>query len=805
MSYPKPVTSRLKVALTGVAATSLTLAGLALLSTPTQAAPSAAAPAKAGYRGAPVNPAPYTLTQPDGTSIQVQRFGDKLSNGVATVKGNYSLVKGDDGYWRYAAGRTASGALKASGVVAGQGQPPAAAKGLAPAPDRKATQNEVPLGGVGDDNELVILVSFADQDPVGSTEAEWAARYFGAADSVDDFYDEASAGQFGLTAAAENCGTANNGVTNWLELPYAHPNTGVENNPDDYVADAIEAAAGCMNFAAFDANDDDELTTDELHVTVIGAGYETSYSGPDAVCDDGPSIWGHQWDLESGSTVGAPTVDGVTVGASGYTTFGEWHCEEGEAADPDGHMATIGIMAHEFGHDINWPDLYDVDQSGEGVGEWSLMGSGSWGQDPGAGSLAGDSPTHPDAWSLYYQGWVVPTEQSTAEDDIEVSPGESLLLNPNSGDVDWLFGEHTGTGEYFILENRNQEGYDQSTPGCGIVIYRVDETVSPFNDANADELDPLVKVIQADGNEDLELAVNRGDAGDPWPGSEGNNDLSDSTTPSARFYTGAPSGLVLHVDGVADECDSTMTVDVTQPGQASPPVVAPVNDDFAAATTISGASGTVQQSTKLATDEAGEPNPDDVGFSSVWFKWTAPSNGSFAANTRGSGFDTVLGLYTGSAVNALTELDANDDEVPFEITTSEVSSRVTKGTTYSIAADGWGGATGRLTLNWAFQADPKVASTTVAKAPKKVVFKRNFKVKATVSGTGGATGTVEVYKGKKRLGKGTLVNGTVKIKVKKNLKVGKHRLTVKYLGSDSLLASQDTVKVKIIKKKRRNN
>ena len=55
-------------------------------------------------------------------------------------------------------------------------------------------------------------------------------------------------------------------------------------------------------------------------------------------------------------------------------------------------MATIGIMAHEFGHDINWPDLYDVDGTSEGIGEFSLMSGGSWGQSPDDGSLAGDSP-----------------------------------------------------------------------------------------------------------------------------------------------------------------------------------------------------------------------------------------------------------------------------------------------------------------------------------------------------------------------------------------------------------------------------
>ena len=124
---------RLGAALAGIATASLAFAGLALFTTPTEATPpAAAAAAKKGYTGAPVNPAPYTLTQPDGSKLRVHNFGDHLSHGIATVKGNYTLVQGSDGYYRYASGLTAAGKLKASSVVAGNGAPPQAAKNLAP-------------------------------------------------------------------------------------------------------------------------------------------------------------------------------------------------------------------------------------------------------------------------------------------------------------------------------------------------------------------------------------------------------------------------------------------------------------------------------------------------------------------------------------------------------------------------------------------------------------------------------------------------------------------------------------------------
>ena len=96
----------------------------------------------------------------------------------------------------------------------------------------------------------------------------------------------------------------------------------------------------------------------------------------------------------------------------------------------------------------------------------------------------------------------------------------------------------------------------------------------------------------------------------------------------------------------------------------------------------------------------------------------------------------------------------------------------------------------------------KAASTTTATAPKKVKFKKDFDVTATVAAAGGSnTGTVEVYDGSKLIGTGTLSGGTVKILIKKNLKKGKHTLTVKYLGSANASPSETTVKVKVKKKK----
>ena len=140
----------------------------------------------------------------------------------------------------------------------------------------------------------------------------------------------------------------------------------------------------------------------------------------------------------------------------------------------------------------------------------------------------------------------------------------------------------------------------------------------------------------------------------------------------------------------------------------APPPPAPANDNFAAAQTISGCTGTTTGSNVNATHETGEPNhsPDNNGGNrSIWYKWTAPASGSATVTTAGSGFDTVLGVYTGSAVGSLSVVGKNDDVDPGNVLTSSVSFNATAGTTYSIAVDGFnnagsGGDVGPVTLNW---------------------------------------------------------------------------------------------------------
>ena len=124
----------------------------------------------------------------------------------------------------------------------------------------------------------------------------------------------------------------------------------------------------------------------------------------------------------------------------------------------------------------------------------------------------------------------------------------------------------------------------------------------------------------------------------------------------------------------------------------------PANDNFAGAITLSGSSTSAGGTNSNATKETGEPNHGgNAGGKSVWWNWTAPSSGDVVIDTSGSNFDTLLGVYTGNAVDSLVLIAGDNDGGPN--LTSRVAFSATAGVVYQIAVDGTDGASGNIQLN----------------------------------------------------------------------------------------------------------
>lgn len=353
---------------------------------------------------------------------------------------------------------------------------------------------------VGQRHALVLLVDFPDLKGT-QTIAHFERLLFGTAAkslSMRSYYDAASLQKLAVDGE----------IVGWLTMPqplqyYTAGKSATGSYPHNgqrLVEHALDAAfAAGVHLGRFDVDGDGEL--DGLIVIHAGAGAEAEGSASKRP----HLIWSHKWNIRT-----PRTMHGVTAWA--YTLQPE-----------DGR---VGVFCHEFGHFLGLPDLYDTVGTSEGVGEWCVMGAGSW-------CGGGDKPSTMSAWCRLQLGWttaVVPTAGGKHKIQPATKTGEVVKL-PISG----------RPKEYFLLESRKSTGLDRALPGQGLLIWHID-------DAQSDNDDPqryMVGVEQADDNQDLEFGGDRGDAGDPFPGSTGNTVFGNGSSPNSKTY---PPRMASRVD-----------------------------------------------------------------------------------------------------------------------------------------------------------------------------------------------------------------------------------------------------------------
>jgi hypothetical protein len=120
----------------------------------------------------------------------------------------------------------------------------------------------------------------------------------------------------------------------------------------------------------------------------------------------------------------------------------------------------------------------------------------------------------------------------------------------------------------------------------------------------------------------------------------------------------------------------------------------PANDNFASAQVLNGANASAWASTTGATKEPGEPNHGgNSGGASVWYRWTAPTTGAYTLDTSGTQFVPLLAVYTGNNVSQLSVVASNAAPA-----SGPLSFQASKGVTYQIAVDGYGGKSGNMLL-----------------------------------------------------------------------------------------------------------
>ena len=173
----------------------------------------------------------------------------------------------------------------------------------------------------------------------------------------------------------------------------------------------------------------------------------------------------------------------------------------------------FGTAMHEMLHQMGAYDLYPSDGQQtsiwKGVGDWDIMASGNWNDD-------GKTPSLPMSSTLETIGlnnfqtinfdWSQQTDYCSAT-SIIFSPQDNMKLD---------YKIQIGQGEYVWIEYRGGNQYDSELPGTGILVSYQDTTIDGYedNELNVNNQRPYLKIIEADGNDELLTGGNEGQSSD---------------------------------------------------------------------------------------------------------------------------------------------------------------------------------------------------------------------------------------------------------------------------------------------------
>ena len=319
--------------------------------------------------------------------------------------------------------------------------------------------------------------------------------------SVRDYYSSASYGQFDF------CFDVVGPVTVSQPLSYYGSNDsyGDDNYPATMVSEAVKKVDDEVDFSKYDWDGDGEIE----QIFVIHSGYD------EAQTQRKTDIWSHAWMLSDavnyGDGKGSVNVDGVIV--DNYATCSELQGVNGTT------ITGVGTACHEFSHCFGLPDFYDTQGRNFGMDAWDIMDYGCYNGD-------GGKPAGFTSYERMFCGWL---------DPIELKEPRAVMNMPalTSEPVAYILRNSGQANEYYLLENRQKEGWDGGLAGHGMLVLHVDYDSRrwAFNTVNTDKSHQRMTIIPADN-----MLYSSSLSGDPWPGTRNKTELSDTSTPAATLY-----------------------------------------------------------------------------------------------------------------------------------------------------------------------------------------------------------------------------------------------------------------------------
>ncbi|WP_240606035.1 immune inhibitor A domain-containing protein [Planctomonas deserti] len=323
-----------------------------------------------------------------------------------------------------------------------------------PAAPAGPVHNEIPAPDRTKDNSTYWTADF-DRE-------HYLDMFFGEeGESLKGLYEEMSSGRY----------TVDGDVSDWVTVPYASASYGETESQEDmtrFVQDAANAwydaqiasgktAAEIDEYLAsfdkwdrYDYDGDGDFAEADGYIDHFQAIHAGEGEEAGASTD---TIWSHRWAVnQAGRGTDGPSANpfgGVKIGDSDvwirdYTT------------EPEN--GGLGVFAHEYGHDLGLPDLYDTSGGENGTGFWTLMSSGSW-LSHGDGAI-GTTPNHMGAWEKLQLGWLDYDVATAGERSTHKLGPAFHSTKQQQALVVVLPEDEQGNGRFYIAENRQYLGYD---------------------------------------------------------------------------------------------------------------------------------------------------------------------------------------------------------------------------------------------------------------------------------------------------------------------------------------------------------
>ncbi|MDO4723050.1 M6 family metalloprotease domain-containing protein [Porphyromonas circumdentaria] len=470
------------------------------------------------------------FTQPDGSTLTIVLQGDEHFNYHTTTDG-FMLFQDDEGYLKYAIVTEGYNFAISSFVAHDPAERNAEERSFLASLSMEDFKNAVykrretsPLResfsrgtfpSKGSPKGLVILVQYKDvkfqiKEPQKAIHAQMNEKGYNkgkATGSALDYFSDQSHGQF--TPIFDVFGP----IT--LKRPMAYYGQKSYLSNDAHAPDMVKEACEQLSeqnidFSQYD-NDNDGVV--DL-VFIIYAGYSEAQGGPSA------AIWPHAWTM---TEAGYHDVKLGTIKVDRYACTSELKGASGVFLDG------IGTFCHEFTHCFGLPDFYDtaaIFTGNYGVGRWSLMDCGSY-------NNSSHTPAGYTSYERMFVGWLEPRQ---------LTQPTLITLNPiNTHNEACIIHSDANKDEYFLIENRQKNGWDSYLPGNGLMITHVDYSRSAWETNSVNRTNstthPRFQIVAADNSPSY-----NSEADDLFPGPLNKTEFTDHSIPAATLHGGGYLG-----------------------------------------------------------------------------------------------------------------------------------------------------------------------------------------------------------------------------------------------------------------------